>query len=103
MSAHTSNPKSEAFYRGIGEHYTPSITDVKDGPLVLDWPDDTPNTCIVAKEVLVEIVEQLNELRRLRVDHVEAVDACRYALADSPRWRECAETVVADYEQRSKP
>ena len=44
-----------------------------------------------------------DEIEQLRTDLAEAVDACRYALADSPRWRECAETVVADYEQSSKP
>ena len=37
------------------------------------------------------------EIERLRASLTEAVDACRYALADSPRWRETAATVVADH------
>ena len=41
-------------------YYMPVITKSEDGTLVLDWPDGTPNTCVVAKETLVKIVDALN-------------------------------------------
>lgn len=52
----------------FGEHYTPILTEAegRDGPIVIDWPDGTPDTCIVAKEVLLEIVDQLNDLRAIK-------------------------------------
>ena len=44
--------------------------------------------------------EAASEIRRLRVELAEAYDACRYALADSPRWQENCATVVATWEAR---
>lgn len=44
-----------------------------------------------------EIIRLRIEVDRLRIDLEEAYDACRYALANSPRWRENAETVVATW------
>lgn len=44
--------------------------------------------------------EAADEIERLRADYAEAYDACRYALANSPRWRENAATVVATWEAR---
>lgn len=44
--------------------------------------------------------EAADEIVRLRADLQEAYDACRYALADSPRWRENAATVVKTWEAR---
>jgi hypothetical protein len=38
----------------------------KDGAIVLSWPDGTPDTCIVSKYVLLEIVDQLNDLRAMK-------------------------------------
>ena len=43
--------------------------------------------------------EAADEIERLRADLSEAYDACRYALADSPRWQALAETVVHAYEE----
>ena len=40
-----------------------------------------------------------DEIERLRADLAEAYDACRYALANSPRWRENAATVVATWQK----
>ena len=52
----------------FGEHYTPTLTEAegRDGPIVLDWPDGTPDTCIVSKVVLLEMVDQLNDLRAIK-------------------------------------
>jgi hypothetical protein len=44
-------------------HYTPVITKSEDGTLTLDWPDGTPNTCVVAKEMMVQLVDSLNLMR----------------------------------------
>ena len=46
------------------------------------------------------VLSAANEIERLRANLEEAYDACRYALADSPRWRENAATVVAEWEAR---
>lgn len=51
--------------------------------------------CVV--RILVDEVEQL------RIDLKEAYDACRYALADSPRWRENVETVIATWNDYYDP
>jgi hypothetical protein len=42
------------------------------------------------------------EIERLREELAEAYDACRYALADSPRWQELAATVVHTYEEADR-
>jgi len=41
-----------------------------------------------------------DEIERLRAELEEAYDACRYALADSPRWQENCATVIATWEAR---
>jgi hypothetical protein len=41
-----------------------------------------------------------HEIERLRAELEEAYDACRYALADSPRWQENCATVIATWEAR---
>lgn len=46
------------------------------------------------------VLEAADEIERLRTELSEAYDACRYALADSPRWQALAETVVATWEAR---
>jgi hypothetical protein len=40
------------------------------------------------------------EIERLRAEVEEAYDACRYALAQSPRWQENCSTVIATWEAR---
>ena len=52
----------------FGEHYMPTLIEAegKDGAIVLSWPDGTPDTCIVSKYVLLEIVDQLNDLRAMK-------------------------------------
>lgn len=42
------------------------------------------------------------EIERLRAELADAYDACRYALADSPRWQALAETVVHTYEENRR-
>lgn len=42
--------------------------------------------------------EAADKIERLRAELEEAYDACRYALADSPRWQENCATVVATWE-----
>ena len=42
--------------------------------------------------------EAAAEIERLRAELEEAYDACRYALAQSPRWQENCATVVATWE-----
>ena len=44
--------------------------------------------------------EAADEIERLRADLEEAYDACRYALANSPRWQENCATVIATWEAR---
>jgi tetrahydromethanopterin S-methyltransferase subunit B len=70
-------------------HYTPVITTNEDGTLTLDWPDGTPNTCVVAKEVMVEIVDARNDqheriatLEALTDQLAEAVDLAFEKLDD---------------------
>ena len=41
-----------------------------------------------------------DRLAELEADLAEAVDAIRYALAGSPRWQECAHSVIAAWEAR---
>lgn len=45
----------------------PTITEHRDGgdvvTLVLNWPDDQPDVCLVTREVLAQLVETINELR----------------------------------------
>ena len=44
--------------------------------------------------------KSLIEIEQLRGDLLEAYDACRYALAQSPRWQENCATVIATWEAR---
>ena len=44
----------------------PTLTRHADGSITAEWPDPPRPTYEVAHEVLVEYVEQLNELNRLR-------------------------------------
>ena len=39
-----------------------------------------------------------DEIERLRAELEEAYDACRYALAQSPRWQENCANVIATWE-----
>ncbi len=58
-------------------HYTPVVTKSEDGTLTLDWPDGTPNTCIVEKKMLVLLVDSLN-LMRSAVATLEAEKEARH-------------------------
>ena len=49
-------------------------------------------------QVLAELAA--DEIERLHAELADAYDACRYALADSPRWQALAETVVHTWEAR---
>ena len=47
------------------------------------------------------VIDHLHaEIERLGADLEEAYDACRYALACSPRWQENCATVIATWEAR---
>lgn len=54
-----------------------------------------------AEEIAIAL-EKVEENKNLRADLEEAYDACRYALANSPRWKETAATVVATWEQHHR-
>lgn len=51
-------------------------------------------------ELYEVLFEAAAEIEWLRAELEEAYDACRYALADSPRWQENCATVVASMEAR---
>ena len=55
---------------------------------------------MVIDHLQAEVDNAYGEIERLRTELAEAYDACRYALADSPRWQENCATVVASWEAR---
>lgn len=63
-------------------HYTPTVTRNDDGTLTLDWPDGTPDTCIMSKHLLAEMVEQQSIVSALRARHNVTLDGI-VALVDS--------------------
>ena len=46
----------------------------------------------------IDCAHVADQIERLRADLQEAYDACRYALASSPRWQENCATVIATWE-----
>lgn len=75
-------------YQCHERHHMPTITEGDDGVLTVNWLPDTPVTCVVAKELLLEMVAARNDLRAERDALQAKLDAIteavnRYALSES--------------------
>lgn len=49
-------------YQCNNRHYDPTVTRTADGQHILDWPIDTPDTCVVSRNLLIEMVAERNKL-----------------------------------------